>query len=88
LIRPGQQTPFPDLYEKKRRKLVKVIESTIVRGVRSGELIDPRPDLTAQFIPACVRGTLRFAPTDVGQEALTSHILRVIGGGILRKNHE
>jgi len=83
LIRPGQQTPFPELYEKKRRELVKLIEATIVRGVRAGELNDPRPDLTAQFIPACVRGTLRFITGDVGAETLTNHILRVIGTGIL-----
>ena len=82
LMRPGPLAPPADQYESKRRELVKLIESTIVQGIRDGELCDPRPDLTAQFIPACVRGTLRFGPADVGQETLVNHILRTIGGGI------
>ena len=58
--------------------------STIARGVREGELVDPRPELTAQFIPSCVRGALRHGP-EVGQEALANHIMRILAGGILRK---
>lgn len=85
LMRPGPLQPPAAQYEKKRRELVKLIEATITQGNRNGEMHDPRPDLTAQFIPACVRGTLRFGPADVGQETLTNHILRVIGGGIRKE---
>lgn len=83
---PGNE-PVPGL-RAKRRELTKLIEAILVRGVRTGELADPRPDLTAQFIPSCVRGALRFGPPDVGAEVLSDHILRVLGGGILRKRHE
>lgn len=85
LMRPGPLAPTASQYERKRRELVKLIESTIVQGVRTGEMSDPRPELTAQFIPACVRGTLRFSTGDVGQEALVSQVLHVIGSGILRE---
>ncbi len=86
LTRPGEpHTPIAGLREK-RQELAKLIEKTIVRGVRAGVMVDPRPDLTAQFLPSCIRGALRFAPTDVGQEALTNHILRIFSGGILRKD--
>ncbi len=84
LMRPSQHQPMPALREK-RQELGKILEMVIRRGVREGELVDPRPDLTAQFIPSCVRGALRFGPADVGQEALVNHILRVIGGGIRKK---
>ena len=76
------QLPPAGLREK-RAELAKLIEATIRRGVRDGEMTDPRPDLTAQFVPACVRSVLRHGPADVGREALTNHILRVLGGGIL-----
>jgi hypothetical protein len=80
-MRPGQFTPPPELREK-RRKMGRLIEQVIARGVQRGELDDPRPDLTAQFIPSCIRGALKFGPGDVSTEALTSHILRILARGI------
>jgi AcrR family transcriptional regulator len=76
------QIPPAGLRER-RKELTDLIETTIRRGVRDGEMTDPRPDLTAHFVPACVRSVLRHGPADVGQEALTDHILRVLGGGIM-----
>ena len=86
LMRPGQENPskVPGLREK-RQEIAKLIEQTIVRGVKRGEICDPRPDLTAQFIPSCVRGALRHGPANVGQDVLTNHIMRVLAGGILKK---
>ncbi len=87
-MRPGQERqPIPGLRDK-RKELAKLIETVIRRGVRRGELEDPRPDLTANFIPSCVRAALRFGPADVGTEALTNHILRIIGGGRRRGGNE
>lgn len=85
LMRSGREFGARPELRAKRRELTKLIEATIRRGVRDGEFIDPRPDLTSQFIPSCVRGALRFGPADIGQAALSSHILRMIGGGILRR---
>lgn len=85
LMRPGQERkPISGLRDK-RRELAKLLESVIRRGIRDGELDDPRPDLTANFIPSCVRAALRFGPSDIGAEALSNHILRLVGGGILVK---
>jgi AcrR family transcriptional regulator len=75
------QVPPAGLREK-RKELAGLIEATIRRGVKAGELADPRPDLTAQFVPGLVRSVLRHGPPGVGQEALANHILRVLGGGI------
>lgn len=85
LMRPGQQGANAPALRQKRQELAKLIEQIIRRGVRRGELDDPRPDLTAQFIPSCVRGAMRFGPADVGQEALVNHVLRVLGRGIQRR---
>ena len=76
-----QRKPIPGLREK-RRELAKIIETIIRRGVRRGELEDPRPDMTANFVIACVRAAIRFGPADIGEEAIGNHILRIIGGGI------
>lgn len=67
---------------QKRAELAEVIEQVIRRGVRRGELLDPRPDLTAQFVPAFVRSVFRFGPADVRPHELVAHILLVLGRGI------
>ena len=85
ILRPGHEHPSAPGLRERRREIAKLIETVIRRGIRQGEFEDPRPELTAQFIPSCVRGAMRFGPSDVGQEALSNHILRVIGGGIRRK---
>lgn len=84
LMRPGHLAPPPELREK-RRELGKLIERVIVRGVKRGELNDPRPELTAQFIPSFVRGALKFGPSDVGAETLSNHILRLLAHGIRKE---
>jgi AcrR family transcriptional regulator len=84
LMRAGNEMPPVPRLREKRRELGKLIEQILVRGVKAGEFDDPRPDLTAQFIPSCVRGVLRHGPADVGVDALSNQILRVIGGGIRR----
>lgn len=72
----------PVLIEK-RRELGKLLEQVIRRGVRLGEFNDPQPNLTAQFIPGCLRAAMRHGSTRIGRAGLTGHILRVVGGGIL-----
>ena len=85
LMRHGQQNPpIPGLREK-RQELARLIEATIARGVRRGELVDPHPVLTAQFILSSVRGALRFGPPNVGQETLTNQLLHILRQGIQRK---
>lgn len=74
----------PRLREK-RRELGRLIEQIIRRGVRAGQIDDPRPALTAQFVPACVRTAIRHGPSGLDTEEIVAHILRVLGGGIDRR---
>jgi hypothetical protein len=53
--------------------------------VKDGEMVDPRPELTAQFVPGFVRSVLRHGPGDVGQDVLANQVLRILGGGILAR---
>lgn len=92
LIRSSTEQPAipprtPRLKER-RRELGLLIQRILVRGVRSGEFADPDPALTAQFIPSCVRGALRFGPAHPDIDHVTSHILRIIGGGIRRHSRQ
>jgi hypothetical protein len=53
-------------------------------GTRSGELDDPHPELTTQFILSFVRGAVLYPPEGMTREALTCHILRLLRSGIGR----
>ncbi|MGF1632767.1 MAG: TetR/AcrR family transcriptional regulator [Phycisphaerae bacterium] len=79
-----EAAPRPE-HVARRKELARLIEQVIRRGVASGEFEDPRPDLTAQFLPAAVRATLKFGPARVSTDTLCEHLVRVIGGGIRRK---
>src|SRR5262249_23522248 len=46
----------------KHHELRQMIETVIRRGVRRGELRDPRPDLTALCVPGLVRSLFLFQP--------------------------
>jgi AcrR family transcriptional regulator len=65
-----------------RVELGELFEDVLRRGVKAGEIDDPRPDITAQFIPAMVRSAFRHGPTDVPQEELSRQLLRVLSRGI------
>ena len=69
----------------KRTELVHELVRILRSGVRSGELEDPRPELTAEFVLSCVRSALLFAPARTSRATMVRHILRVLGRGILRK---
>lgn len=64
-----------------RTAMVGLIRKVIERGVRNGEIADPRPDLTAQFLLAAVRGGLLFGQ-DVDPPEMADHMLRVFGMGL------
>jgi AcrR family transcriptional regulator len=68
-----------------RRELGKLIEGIIRRGVRRGEMSDPHPELTAQFVPACVRASVLYGPRDVSEDVMVNHIIRVLGQGLGRR---
>lgn len=67
-----------------RQELKGLIESVIRRGVAQGLFEDPHPELTARFIPACVRSMMVEAHDTVDAQTLTDHVLRVVLSGIRR----
>ncbi len=84
LIRTADAGPATDRLCEKRRRLGGLIEAVIEQGVRTGELDDPQPALTAQFLPACVRAAIRNGPPRLRQDEIVRHILRVLSAGIRR----
>jgi len=68
-----------------RTELTKMLEATIRRGVRRGELRDPNPGLTALCIPGLVRSVILFGPRKLDERALTRQLARLVEQGVLRK---
>ncbi len=75
-----------DDIQQRRREVVEVIEAVIRRGVRRGELADPHPEVTADFIMSFARAAWRHPEDQIGESALTRHMLRIITRGILRNS--
>jgi AcrR family transcriptional regulator len=67
----------------KRGELASELARILRRGVRSGELDDAHPELTAEFVLSFVRVALLFPPKNLGRKAIARHILRVLGRGLL-----
>lgn len=81
LMRSG--APPQGSLARKRRKLANAIARILRHGVKSGELDDPYPQLTAEFVLSFVRIALLFPPANLGKQAIGRHILRVLGRGVL-----
>ncbi|MBK7404735.1 MAG: hypothetical protein IPJ41_08900 [Phycisphaerales bacterium] len=62
-----------------------MIRSVIERGVATGELDDPQPALTAQYIPAFIRAARLYGPRDLPDEALAEHFLHLLAQGLVRR---
>jgi AcrR family transcriptional regulator len=81
LLRAGVATSDERL-EAKREELAALCTRVIRRGVRSGDLVDPHPELTAQYLLSFCRVAILYAPPSVSPAKLRKHILRVLGRGI------
>jgi AcrR family transcriptional regulator len=71
-------------WKEKRLELHGLIRDALARGVRAGELRDPRPELTAACIPGMVRSIVLFGPKDVDGQTACDHIMRILETGIVR----
>ncbi len=69
--------PTPRL-RARRREFGKIIEGILRRGIEAGEFQDDHPELTAQFIPGCVRGALRHGPDALDEGLVADHILAIL----------
>ncbi|MFO0858367.1 MAG: TetR/AcrR family transcriptional regulator [Phycisphaerales bacterium] len=85
LMRAGVDIKDPRLNDK-RAEVASLCEQAIRRGVRAGEIADPHPALTAQYLLSFVRVALLYAPPGVSEASLRKHILRVLGRGIRGEN--
>lgn len=66
----------------KRTELQQLIEETIRRGVRAGELVDPYPELTALCVPGMVRSLMLFGPKGLKEADVVAQIMRLLEHGI------
>jgi AcrR family transcriptional regulator len=85
LMRGGTLTPEDPELQRVRARLIERIQGTIESGVRAGELIDPCPALTSQYIVSFIRGALLYPPPDLTRESLASHMLHILRSGIARE---
>jgi AcrR family transcriptional regulator len=67
-----------------RRELITIITDVIQRGAQAGEVCDPEPQLTAQFIVASVRGTIVFGKDAVPPHRLADHLTSLLANGIAK----
>lgn len=72
-------------WEKKRAELSFIIETTLRRGVRRGEIDDPHPEITALCIPGLVRSVFLFGPKRLNEKKVTSYLVRLLEQGVKRK---
>lgn len=75
---PPQDGPWAD----QRRALSQTIERAIRQGVRSRELRDADPQLTAQFIPGFVRSAMLYGPKRLTRQRLTRQIMHLLRHGL------
>ncbi|MGD8366627.1 MAG: TetR/AcrR family transcriptional regulator [Desulfobacterales bacterium] len=64
-----------DHWDEKRRELRRLIESVIRDGIDRGVFEDPHPEMTARFIPGCVRSMMFDGIESTDASTLTGHIL-------------
>jgi AcrR family transcriptional regulator len=72
--------------EARKAELLKVIEQTIRRGVRRGELCDKHPELTAVCITSMIRGLFEFGPKNLEADNITAHVMGLLQNGIAQRN--
>jgi AcrR family transcriptional regulator len=72
-------------WEKKRTELSRILETTLRRGVRRGEISDPHPELTALCIPGLVRSVFLFGPKGLSEKRVTNHLVSLLERGLKRR---
>jgi hypothetical protein len=73
-------------WNRKREEFQALVEGTIRRGNRRGELCDPHPELTALCIGGMVRSVMLFGPKGVGEDEVSSQIFRLLERGIVKQD--
>ena len=71
-------------WNRKRAEFTALVEGVIRRGVRSGELDDPHPELTALCIPGMVRSVMLFGRKGLDEAEVREQIQRLVKRGIVK----
>ncbi len=82
VMRSGQITPEDPELQRTRRCVSDRIERAIRDGETVGDLDDPQPALTAQYVFSSVRGVMLYPPEGLTSALLKSHMMRVLHRGI------
>lgn len=82
LIRDGGNPARAATFRSRRKKLGDLIERVLRRCIAAGEVVDPSPDLTAQFIAAMARAGVVWGKRTIKADELAGRMLAVVGGGI------
>jgi AcrR family transcriptional regulator len=70
---------------RKRAELSKVVVGVLRHGIDRGELHDPRPELTAEYIIGLVRSAVLHGPGGVGEDGLCQHMLGMLRNGLTKR---
>lgn len=82
LMRSGIDVRGPCTVEA-RRQLIALVADMLRDGIERAELIDLDPEISAACVLSCVRGALLYGPDGGDERAVVSHILRLLGHGML-----
>jgi AcrR family transcriptional regulator len=82
LIRDGGNPARAATFRSRRRRLGDQLERILRRCIDAGEVVDPSPDLTAQFIAAMARAGVVWGKRTIKADELAGRMLAVVGGGI------
>ena len=85
VMRNHPLTPDDPEIQATRLEVAKRIEAALVEGVRRGEVDDPHPELTTQYILSFVRGVLLYPPAEFKPGVLEEHIFHLIRCGIQKE---
>lgn len=82
IMRGGSVTPEDPELQRIRRGLTDRIDQVLIRGVERGELNDPCPAMTTQYLLSFVRGVMLYPPPDLTPEKLRSHMMHLLKHGL------
>ena len=82
LMRSGAVPALDDQQIAHHGRLAAVIVTALKRGIKAGEIDDPRPVLTAQCILGYLRNVLLFEGRAVDEKVVREHLLRLLDRGV------
>jgi len=85
LIRDGQHPAGAVAIRRRRSELGRQLERIVVAAAKAGEINDPRPALTAQFIPAMARAAVIWGGGELSSRELSDHVIRLLEQGVRGK---